>query len=97
MKIIKTIYIVQCKDYSDLTVYTSKEEAVTAIEDEINYYAEKWGNEDEAIVTAREELQDSLTRADRSGYFGTYILDNSISCHIETVEFDVDIDLTKGV
>jgi len=97
MKVIKTIYIVQCEDHSDLTVYTSKEEAVTAIEDEINYYAEKWGNEDEAIVTAREELQDSLTRADRSGYFGTYISDNSISCHIETVEFDVDIDLTKGV
>lgn len=89
MKVIKTIYIVQSEKYSDLAVYTSKEEAVAAIEDEINYYAEKWGNEDEAIVIAREELQDSLARAERSGYFGTYILDNSISCHIETVEFDV--------
>lgn len=89
MKVTKTIYIVQYEKYSDLTVYTSKEEAVAAIEDEINYYAEKWGDEDEAIVTAREELQDSLTKADRSGYFGTYLLDNSINCHIETVEFDV--------
>ena len=89
MKVIKTIYIVQLEKCSDLTVYTSKEEAVAAIEDEINYYAEKWGNEDEAIVTAREELQDSLAKADRSGYFGTYLLDNSISCYIETVEFDV--------
>jgi len=89
MRVIKTIYIVQCEKYSDLTVYTSKEEAVTAIEDEINYFAEKWGDEDEAIVTAREELQSSLAKADRSGYFGTYLLDNSISCHIETVEFDV--------
>ena len=89
MKVIKTIYIVQFEKHSDLTVYTSKEEAVAAIEDEINYYAEKWGNEDETIVTAREELQDSLAKADRSGYFGTYLLDNSISCHIETVEFDV--------
>ena len=89
MKVIKTIYIVQCEKYSDLTVYTSKEEAVEAIEDEINYYAEKWGNEDEAIITAREELQVSLAKAERSGYFGTYISDNSINCHIETIEFDI--------
>ena len=97
MKVVKTIYIVQTDKCSDPTVYTSKEEAITAIEDEINYYAEKWGDEDEAIVTAREELQSSLVKAERSGYFGTYISDNSIHCYIETVEFEVGIDLAKGV
>ena len=97
MKVVKTIYIVQTDKCSDPTVYTSKEEAITAIEDEINYWTEKWGDEDEAIVTAREEFQDSLAKAERSGYFGTYISDNSIHCYIETVEFEVDIDLAKGV
>ena len=97
MKVVKTIYIVHTDKCSDPTVYTSKEEAITAIEDEINYWAEKWGDEDEAIVTAREEFQDSLAKAERSGCFGTYISDNSIHCYIETVEFEVDIDFAKGV
>ena len=49
MKVVKTIYIVQTDKCSDPTVYTSKEEAITAVEDEINYYAEKWGDEDETL------------------------------------------------
>lgn len=88
MKVVKTIYIVQNEKYSDLAVYTSKEEAVAAIENDIADYAEKWGEDDEAIVTAREELQMSLSQKD-SSYFGTYILDYYIGCHVETIEFEV--------
>jgi len=88
MKVVKTIYIVQNEKYADLAVYTSKEEAVAAIEDDIADYAEKWGEDDEAIITAREELQTSLSKKDAS-YFGTYILDYSIGCHVETIEFEV--------
>lgn len=88
MKVVKTIYIVQNEKYADLAVYTSKEEAVAAIEDDIADYAEKWGEDDEAIVTAREELQMSLSQKD-SSYFGTYILDYYIGCHVETIEFEV--------
>ncbi len=84
----KIIYIYQSEECNEPFVYATEKEAIEAVEDEINYYAEKWGNEDDDILDARKEFQRLIEGGIKLDlWYGTYILDNSFGFYVREVEF----------
>lgn len=84
----KTIYIYMSEDCNEPFVYTTEKEAIEAVEEEINYYAEKWGDDDESIIDAQQDFKESIEgglEVDR--WYGTSILDNVFGFHVREVEF----------
>lgn len=83
----RTIYIYMSEECSDPFVYTTEKEAIEAVEEEINYYAEKWGDEDEDVLEARKEFEQCLIDRSKSWY-GISILDNVFGFYVREVEFN---------
>ena len=82
----RIIFIYQTEKCSDPMVYTTWEDAIEAVSQEIDYYAEKWGDEDEEVLEARKEFE--LNLIDRSkDWYGTSILDNIFGFYVREVEF----------
>lgn len=82
----KQIFIYQSEKCSDPLVYTTWADAIEAVSQEIDYYAEKWGDDDEEVCTARKEFE--LALIDRSKHwYGTCILDNVFGFYVREVEF----------
>jgi len=83
----KTIYIYMSEKCGEPFVYTTEKEAIEAVEEEITYYTEAWG-EDESITEARNEFIDSMKngiKVDR--WYGTSYLDDVFGFHVREVEF----------
>ena len=85
----KTIFIYQSEACSDPFVYTSWEDAIEAVNEEINYYAEKWGDDDESIVEARQAFEKRLEEKDEGReWFGTCVVDEAFGFYVREVEFE---------
>ena len=83
----RQIFIYQSDKCSDVLVYTSWKDAIEAVSQEIDYYAEKWGDDDEEVCEAREEFE--LELIDRSkDWYGTSVVDNVFGFYVREVEFD---------
>lgn len=85
----KTIYIYMSEECNEPFVYTTEKEAIEAVEEEINYYAEKWGDDDESILDAQQSFRECIeggTEVDR--WYGTSVLDNVFGFHVREVEFN---------
>lgn len=83
----RNIFIYQSDKCSDPMVYTTWKDAIEAVSEEIDYYAEKWGDDDEEVREAREEFE--LCLIDRSkDWYGTSILDNVFGFYVREVEFN---------
>lgn len=85
----KTIYIYMSEDCNEPFVYTTEKEAIEAVEEEINYHAEKWGDDDESIIDAQQDFKESIEgglEVDR--WYGTSILDNVFGFHVREIEFN---------
>lgn len=85
----KTIYIYMSEECNEPFVYTTGKEAIEAVKEEINYYAEKWGDDDEFIIEAQQDFEESIEgglEIDR--WYGTSVLDNVFGFHVREVEFN---------
>lgn len=96
MKLKKTIYIYQTDD-SEPFACATKEEAEAAINDELQYLIDRWHYDTEEIAEARMALAESQKKADEVGWVGTYVGEHVIGYYIQEIEFEVGIDLARGV
>jgi len=94
MKIKKTIYIYRDSNTDEPFIFTSKAEADRQIEEDIQYDAERYHYSEEEIAECRKELE---AYGDDEYYRGTYLTDHSFGYFTQEIEFEVDIDFTKGV
>ena len=84
----KIIYVYMSEDCNDPFLYTTEKEAIEAVEDEINYYADKWGDDDESVIEARQDFKKSIEGGiEIDKWYGTSILDNVFGFHVREVEF----------
>ena len=82
----RTIFIYQEDKCTDPMVYTTWKDAIEAVSQEIDYYAEMWGDDDAEVLEARKEFEECLI--DRSkDWYGTVILDNVFGFYVREVEF----------
>lgn len=85
----KTIYIYMSEECNEPFVYTTEKEAIEAVKEEINYYAEQWGDDDESIIEAQQDFEKSIESGlEIDRWYGTSILDNVFGFHVREVEFN---------
>lgn len=89
MKLKKTIYIYQTDD-SEPFACATKEEAETAINDELQYLIDRWHYDTDEIAEARKTLAERQKKADKTGWVGTYVGEHVIGYYIQEIEFDID-------
>lgn len=83
----RNVFIYQEDKCSDPMVYTTWKDAIEAVSQEIDYYAEMWGDEDAEVLEARKEFEQCLIDRSKSWY-GTSILDNVFGFYVREVEFN---------